>query len=646
MSEDDSTSETDDNSVVTEENDDGHVEEKEKDSPPPVVYYNVSNIPIQMQLFKTPYNLMPEQRIPMSEYTWAITPYQREKNGKIGIDIVVNLLGIQPGDYILAEFSFQQPGNVRHTFEHTFDMRRNTFVYRRALTVPSIRTKNGKRSVQYSPHRFLRCTEDDEPEDGEYAFYWKPKIPIAWDMSKEAPTPVDLNEDFLKNVSTAEGNKSTFVYFFTTESATKYKYQPFRKNLVWPKASRTARYVHGRSLSLDGKWFNKWAKFNYFMANVDLLTPEDFDDFVDVLGVYYHSWNIDNNRLQEVVRIAEKFGFYYFAQAMISAGNVDVYFSSLRSVLFAPLTHPLLATKKDVPTKRLYDDTFQLSHIMIYHQSRGPPVFKNFKTKNGMFWTTSLHRKTYSSVEYLCLQLMLHGNFQPGETQLWKIEFGSQKFSHATRLPRRTHERYLNTVQRTICFPTCYYWSDVLKEMGPAGPYAFTLKVECIQIPGFNFASVLQSHGPSGITNAELQCKGGDLIHVNKEFLQDSCKFFEKWKPTPTKPNRMELKVLEYEETVHFLDHLYHASKLYTPDTWHKTFRVAQYTNCKRVADQFERGLIRSGTTNTSSMRFNKEFTLEYLKFNIAMKGAFALDTIDFYLNGCKEDPALMINDD
>ncbi|CAO4379280.1 unnamed protein product [Caenorhabditis nigoni] len=211
------------------------------------------------------------------------TEYQREKNGQIGIDIVVNLLGIQPGDYILAEFSFQQPGNVRHTFEHTFDMRRNTFVYRRALTVPSIRSKNGKRSVQYSPHKFLRCTEDDEPEDGENAFYWKPKLPIAFDMSKEAPTPVDLNEDFLKNIQT----------------------------------------------------------------------------------------------------------------------------DSLRSVLFAPSTHPLLTTKKDVPTKKLYDDLFQLSHIMIYHQSRGPPVFKNFKTKNGMFWTTSLHRKTYSGVEYICVVKVL-----------------------------------------------------------------------------------------------------------------------------------------------------------------------------------------------------------------------------------------------
>lgn len=544
-----------------------------------------------------------------------------------------------------VDFSLQQPGNVKHSFEHTFDEHRCSFFYRRALTIPILDIKDGVVKFHYSHDRFLRGTEDDEPEGAE-ATHWRSTIPITWEKDGELLVAVDLNKDFFQTIHDTEDNKLVFMYYFKIDSFTKYKHPPAKKSAWWPKASRTAQYLHGRSLSVNGNWFSNWPGFKWFISNVDLLTPEDFDDLVDILGVYYHAWNFDNHRLQSLVRTAEKFGFYDFPQTMICVGNVDVYFSSMRSVLFAPLDHPIVATKKEVPAKKYQDENFTITHKMIFHANRcNAHTYRSLRTKQDMVWTTCVQRKTYSGVEYLSVSLMLNGTYQPGESQLWRVDFGPAKQASCMKLPRRSHDRMLNTVQRTICFPTCYLWNDVMKEMGPNGPFNFSLKVSYTPVAGCNYVSVINNHGVSGMTNGELQCKDGDVIHINKDFLRETCETLNRWVPMQNKPNRMELKELEYEETSHFLDHLYHSSKLYTPDTWQKAFKVAQITNCKRVTDQFERAIIRTETNNSQDTKFNDDYSLEFLKFNVEMREQFEIGSLDDFLNAGEEPASYCDND-
>lgn len=586
----------------------------------------------------------PGLKIKMNEYTWLISPYQREKDGKLGVDIVLSLQGIKPGEYLTIEFSLHQPGNVIHTFEHIFDEHRCTFFFRRALTVPILSIKNGRINFHYAHDRFLRRTEDDEPEGAE-SLHWKATIPYIWEKSGELPLPIELGKVFERAVFLEEKDTNSFVYFFKINAVQKHKERPFQKICWWPKASRTARYLHGRAISVDGNWFSTWPSFKVFMANVDLLTPEDFGAFVDVMGVYYHAWNFDHQKLQSLVRAAEKFGFYDFPMTMICLGNVDVYFSSMRSVLFAKMTHPILTFKREVPAKKIHDENFTITHKMIFHINRSNThIYRSFRTKQGMAWTTCLQRKTFSGVEYLSVSLMLNGEYENGESQLWKVDFGPAKQSSNYRLPRRCHDRMLNTVQRTICFPTCYLWSDVLKEMGPNGPFNFNLRVSHSLSPGCSYISVVNNHGVSGLTNGELQCKDGDVIHVNKDFLRETCETLHNWVAMPNKPHRMELKELEYEELSHFLDHLYHSSKLYTPETWQKAFKVAQFANCRRVTDQFERAIIRTETKNYQEGSYNKD-SLEYLKFNLEMREQLQIGTLDDFLAANDEPPSYCDND-
>lgn len=596
-------------------------------------------------LFKQPgYFMNQGLKIKMGEYNWLISPYQREKDGKLGVDIVISLQGIKPGEYLSIDFTLQQPGNVKHSFEHTFDEHRCTFFYRRALTVPILNIKNGKINFHYAHDRFLRRTEDDEPEGAE-AEHWKATLPWVWDKEGELPVAQDLNQLFERTLYIEEENKQTFTYYFKIDGVQKHKAPQVRKIAWWPKASRTARYLHGRAISVDGNWFSSWPGFKLFLANVDLLTPEDFEDFVDVMGVYYHAWNFDHHRLQALVRAAEKFGFYDFPQTMICLGNVDVYFSSMRSVLFARMTHPIVSSKREVPAKKPQDENFTITHKMIFHVNRSNThIYRSFRTKQGMAWTTCLQRKTYSGVEYLSVSLMLNGEYDTGESQLWRVDFGPAKQASCMRLPRRSHDRMLNTVQRTICFPTCYLWNDVLKEMGPNGPFNFSLKVSCTPVSGCNYVSVVNNHGVSGMTNGELQCKDGDVIHINKDFLRETCETLHNWVPMQNKPNRMELKELEYEETSHFLDHLYHSSKLYTPETWQKAFKVAQFANCRRVTDQFERAIIRTETKNAQDT-FPKGYSLEFLKFNVETREQLQIGLLDDFLDANDEPPSYCDND-
>ncbi|KAF1752147.1 hypothetical protein GCK72_018701 [Caenorhabditis remanei] len=600
--------------------------------------YTTTDSQHKCYLFKhLTFQLYSELRIRMGSFVWVLTPHQASRDGRHGFDIEVKVTGLKSGEYLTSEFSFQQPGNVKQVFENSFDCFRNTFFYRNALTCPMASGENGIVSTRYSHYRFLRHKDSDEPNDLEEADDWISTIPLEWNTSGEAPVFNDLNIDFIDTVYAAEERKNSFMYYFVVEAAQKTTYAPYRPQLCWPKATKTAKYLNNKWISVDGNWFHKWPKFNKFMENVDLLAPDDYEDLLDILGTYYHSWNIDHFRLQEIVRAAEKFGFFDFPQKMITMGNVDMYFSSMRSVLLAPTDHPLLSVKENV-SKKIYEENYGVTVKMIDHQDHGGhPVYNSFKTKNGMNWTVNLHRKSYSGQEYLCVSLILNGPYKPDENQLWRVEFGPLKHSSLGRLPKKVHERVLNTVQRTIVFPTCWLWSDVLRDMGQNGPFNFTFRTACSALSGWKFSTVSGKQGVTGVTDAEIQCKDGNIVAVNKSYLQWTCRALREWVPMPNKPNRMEMNNLEFEEFVHFLDHLYHVSKVYTMDIWKRVFKVAQIMNCDRVTDQFERTCVRTNVKNVNDMKFNDNYSLEFLKFNVEMRDQLEMESIDEYLHRSKE---------
>ncbi|EGT52864.1 hypothetical protein CAEBREN_08947 [Caenorhabditis brenneri] len=610
-----------------------------------IVSFCPVNGKFQCFLFKQP-GFLPnhEQRFKMHSYTWSIMPYKYERDGKLGVDIIINVYGVTPGTFLLTEFTLHQPGAEKQRFEHVFDYNRNSFIYRRALTIP----KDCDLASSYSHFRFLRDREDDEPNDGEEAKNWKRELPPEWIYDGEHYSPKTDHSQFLNDLYVMEDCKMSFVYYFTVEAVQKMTFRPPQKAIVWPKASITARYLNGRSIAVDGSWFSNWPGFKKFMHNVDLLSPEDFDDFMDILGVYYHSWSISHHKIQDLVRVAEKFGFYDFPQSQLMVGNVDVYFSSMRSVIFASPSHPLLKNthraSDQIISKFGHSENFSFSLRHIWHDDySGPPVFKCYKTQNGMAWSVNIHRKTFSKKEYLCVSLMLNGPYKEDENQLWRVEFLPAKHSSIGKLPKREHTRVLNTVQRTICFPTCWLWADVVKEMGRNGPFNFSLKTQFNTLTGWRWDAVAGNIPATGVTNGHLQV-GKHNYAINLDMIQELCgKLRDEWVPMNGKQNCMELD-LDPSDVMHFLDHLYHSSKFYTVDKWKRILKVAQATHCDPVVDQFERALLRTEAQKVRDKTFNDNYSLDYLRFNIEMRDQFQLQTLDDFLRS-HPDPIMKMFD-
>uniref|UniRef100_A0A1I7T2S9 BTB domain-containing protein n=1 Tax=Caenorhabditis tropicalis TaxID=1561998 RepID=A0A1I7T2S9_9PELO len=581
-----------------------------------VTVYQPTEPKHEIHLFKQPgYVLCEEHRLKMGPYTWVIKPYKYERRGQYVVDIIINVHGVEPGFYLSTEFSLQQPGNVKHTFEHAFDCHRTSFFFRRAMTIPITIDKDGKQKLHHSHYRFLRCRDDDEPPVTDEVDNWKGVIPLEWDFDGEFPMPYDNNDHFLNDLYLLEEYKSTFIYYFTVEHAQRCNYMPARPMLIWPKANRTARYLQGKQIAVDESWFYRWPGFRLFMLNVDLLTPDDFEEFIDVLGAYYHSWCFDHHRIQELVRVAEKFGFYDFAENYLYAGDVDVYFSSMRSCLISPPNHHYLKNNFNPPdqyiSKYVHSQNFSFTARTIWPDLIAP-FFLTFKTQNKLEWTVNLCRKCYAGKEYLYASFMLNGESERDENQLWKIEFGPSKQSSTGKLPRREHSRVLNRVQRTICFPTCWPWADVVKEMGMNGPFMFSFKAQYSSLTGWKWDAVAGNEPATGVKNGQLSC--GKHTHlVNMELLQEYCGNLRNWVGIPGKPNKIEMD-LDPSDVMHFLDHLYHSSKFYTMEQWQKILKVAQAMDCERVVDQFERALIRTEAQKCTDKNFNENYSLDFLR--------------------------------
>lgn len=155
---------------------------------------------------------------------------------------------------------------------------------------------------------------------------------------------------------------------------------------------------------------------------------------------------------------------------------------------------------------------------MVYNEleTGTDPTRTVFKSQNEKVWGLSMSRQRYVGVEYLSVSCLVNGDYAPGEQTCWKVEL-KPDVKNPKILKRVSHIRVLNTVQRSICFPTCYLWSDVEREMGANGPFKFQLLISQVTSSGWNLNEVAGGKAASGVVNGEILCSDGKKIPINRD---------------------------------------------------------------------------------------------------------------------------------
>ncbi|CAI2355257.1 unnamed protein product [Caenorhabditis sp. 36 PRJEB53466] len=598
--------------------------------------------PFILHVFEPGFRMVGQFAFMYCGYKWTVQAFMTEKDKRFGIDIELRVSEIPPGEHIYAVFAFQQLGNEKHQFEFEFDNDRGCYYYRRALTIPKVTNQEGIVGCHYSHYRFLRRREDDETHElsEEQCLEWKPEIPPMSELEEGGATLIDCNENFMENIKQNEGGLSSFQYYFHLIAVLPHRGRIPEMSMFWPKASKTAVYLNNRSLGVDKIWFASWASFDRFMSNVDLLPPKDFESLIEVLGHYYHAWHIKHPRLIELVKIAERFGFYDFPQTMLAIGDFQAHAASMRSILVANKDHPLFKIDTKLEAKVAFEETHKLNFDWIFHESsQRPPEYRMFKTRNRATWSMSVVRRTFNKTEYLCVAFVLNYRFQPTEHQLWKFELAPfcPNSPKQARLPNVTHMRVFNSVQKMIVFPVCYPWSDVVKEMGEEGPFDFHVKLTLTPLPGWDFEEVAGGHPATGHNTAFFDCYDG-AVEFNKDYLQETCLFLRNWEENEYIhcADRVDMPFHSKDEVIHLLDHLYHGCKLYNEDTFVYTAALTKYIKCGVLSEALERGLIRTKPSeNVLSCRSLPKN--ECSRFHRKMKDVLGIIPLDEYLESSAE---------
>lgn len=538
------------------------------------------------QLFNKEGDLNGTEQFELCGYTWTISTTFAEVHSVPAIDFMLECNGLEEGKYLSMAIIFMRlhRGSSKRV-EHVFDKQRNTYCFRRMVTGTRHLTCDGGIFCSFPNDRFMLCKETNEKYDSPRPRPWIYHNLVSWSLLAdgriEADSTKPLSDRFhygieLKHLGTFDDSP------------------PPRQFPVWPKSNEC----------LMNFFQPVWPKVASVIFDFVFDKPKTFpvEQMLDIFGAYYHKWSFDEAYLLELNSLAIKYGFNSFMDGIKFGGDFQNAVSFEKSANVVKHWPQLEIRKRN--TMKRYERTWNVERIPKFSET--PSVFKMF-ISSSLQWNVSFFTSTFRDQKYLSVGALLAGDVKGSHSCCMCVEYQSKDIEG--RSIKQLARRILCQTQNTICIPMLCSEEDIDKGGDPAG-HTFKVTFYMKRAENREVEEVLP--GPTDVT---LKI-GDDRIEVNKTFLAHHVQYFSAllFNKSFNQHDKEEVEVnyVSYEEMLHFLDALYHGTKVFDISQYYPVLRVADQWICDSVIRIVEKAI-----KNTSCRSVNKEKLAK--KFNLDM---------------------------
>ncbi|CAI2355259.1 unnamed protein product [Caenorhabditis sp. 36 PRJEB53466] len=513
-----------------------------------------------------------------------------ERHGVPAVDFKLECQNIPHDVSVTTGISFRNCITGRkERFFFVFDAQRNTYCYRRIATGIRHVREDGVTIVSFPIDRFLKAEEEGEVFESVEQKKWPLYVPFTWKVLENG----EVEAGAMKRCFYGHEFRLTIRYLLIIDHSA-----PITHFLAkWPKSGE---------LAVQAEFFEPvWPQFKQVLLSMDRgeVSRETREKLTDVLGVYYHQWPFQEKKLLELQEVALRFGFYRFMEGVGIGGDFLRVTASMRTADIGSERR-----KKSSENSRVIFNRKATWIVRRLPEITEPStIFKAFDEQRERQLNVSFYRSKLRGKQFLSIGAVLVGLLDTSYDCSLHItlKIGGKSVVRVAR-------RRLNHVQNTLGIPVFCAMEELSMEDGRGLEFEVKMLVrEDVNdhLPGFY-------HEMPGMNDVMLRMEGKGIA-VNKYYLGHHAEFFRTMFFNENfgehKKEIIDLKSADYEETLQFLDALYHGTKVFEDSSYSKVLRKADEWICDNVVGIVEKAIINCANPTIEKERLASEFALPKL---------------------------------
>lgn len=531
-----------------------------------------------------------------SGYTWSITLEFTEVHNVPAIDLKLKCDGIQDGIYLSMSIQIVNlTKEIFQQFEQVFDRQRNIFCYRRIVTgIRTVRKEDGKTITSFPINRFLLDDETGEHYDSMEQTKWTFYNPVTWNVLDDGRVEA---KSFRKCY-----NKFEYVIVLKQIVVDE---NPIPINIPkWPKSN---------DFPVQIEFFEPvWPEVRKLLTKIRkkkmIIQERYLENIVDILGAYYHQWEFDEDKLLKLNRVAIKIGFIRFMDGIGIGGEfLRIINSKCASNIGKVARRKNTSVSHEAEFER-YQRTWIVDRIP---ETTDPSSVFKIRLRNHLQWNVNFFLSNIYDQKNVSIGSVLVGDLRMNYECILEVSFNSR---NGMNMIRRNVQRILNRTQKTCCIPI-FCSIDELETNNEDGnseyQFQITLDIRKTDESKEECNSEIEISGPNDVV-LKLE---GKRIAVNKRFLAHHVKFFagmffnENFNEYSKK--EIEISTVSYKEMIHFLDVLYHGTKLFDVSQYYHVLRMADEWICEKVIRIIEKAIENSVCQSVNKKKLKIKFGLK-----------------------------------
>lgn len=563
---------------------------------------------IRVQLFNKRGGLNKSQIVEKNGHQWELSQKFTESHGIPAIDFQIKCLDLREDEYMwITIHFFNMVKTSSQKFDHIFDRERNTFCYRRIVTgIRSVRSEDGATVTNFPIDRCLKDNEVGENYDAAEQIKWPYSNPLLWNVQKDG---------------TVESRPYKYCHYkfdvgLSLVHVLTFDEPPPRNAPKWPKCQK---------FPVQLEFFRPvWPSIEEHLEKfkTKFVSAKEFLDLYDILGIYYHHWRFSEQKTAQLNQLAMEFGF----NSLLS--YKENFFKAVRFGKVSDIVETEKKKKRRMKKNiekgsfkkrgeeeiKTYERLWKVNTIPV--NASDPNVY-SIGLENDMEWNVSFFLSTLHNLQFISIGSVLIGNI---ENSIYKC---TMKFSLLSETGEtvtwQSARRTLTKNQNTICIPTfCLKQeADTCNRNG----LRFRVKFEMRKVKEWIYdegddESDVEMPGENDL----LLKMGGKRIAVNRNFLAHRIRYFavvffsEHFQKLDTE----EVEIISEtgakgSAMLHFLDALYHGTKLFHISQYYPVLRLADKWICNGVLRLIAKAVKSTECKSINKKKLDERFNLKIL---------------------------------